>query len=77
MGVTYMIICLADFCVFPIMWNILQIVQHTTISEWQPITLSGSGLFHISMGAILGVSAYGRTQEKIANQSSPTNTTTT
>jgi len=30
-----------------------------------PITLQGAGLFHLAMGAILGIAAYGRTQEKL------------
>jgi hypothetical protein len=30
-----------------------------------PITLQGGGLFHVAMGAVLGVTAYGRTQEKL------------
>ena len=33
---------------------------------WQPITLKANGLFHASMAALLGVSAYSRSQEKIA-----------
>ena len=33
--------------------------------QWVPITLQGGGLFHVAMGAVLGVSAYGRTQEKL------------
>jgi len=28
--------------------------------------LQGAGLFHLSMGAIIGVAAFGRTQEKLA-----------
>jgi hypothetical protein len=28
--------------------------------------LQGAGFFHIAMGAVLGLSAYGRSQEKIA-----------
>jgi hypothetical protein len=34
--------------------------------QWNPITLQGAGLFHMAMGAILGIAAFGRTQEKIA-----------
>jgi hypothetical protein len=34
-------------------------------SQWQPLTLQGAGLFHIAMGAVLGIAAYGRTQEKL------------
>jgi hypothetical protein len=37
--------------------------------QWVPITLQGGGLFHVAMGAVLGVSAYGRTQEKVAGAS--------
>ena len=36
----------------------------TTIG-WDPLTLKGAGMFHLSFGAILGVSAYTRGQEKI------------
>jgi hypothetical protein len=34
-------------------------------TQWQPLTLQGAGLFHIAMGAVLGIAAYGRTQEKL------------
>ena len=34
---------------------------------WQPLTLMGSGMFHISFGAILGVSAWSRGSEKAAS----------
>jgi hypothetical protein len=34
--------------------------------QWSPITLQGAGLFHMAMGAVLGIAAYGRTQEKMA-----------
>ena len=36
---------------------------------WQPISLQGAGLFHIAMGAVLGIAAYGRTKEKIEGAS--------
>jgi hypothetical protein len=29
-----------------------------------PLTLQGAGFFHIAMGAVLGISAFGRTMEK-------------
>lgn len=35
-------------------------------SEWQPLTLLGGGLFHLAFGAILGVAAYTRGQEKVS-----------
>lgn len=63
----YIAICFVDFMVFPILWNVAQIafLKTIVITPWDPLTLKGGGLFHISMGAILGVTAYGRTQEKI------------
>jgi hypothetical protein len=33
---------------------------------WTPLTLQGGGLFHLSFGAILGVSAFARGREKVA-----------
>lgn len=34
--------------------------------EWQPLTLMGSGMLHLAFGAILGVAAFTRGQEKVA-----------
>lgn len=65
MGYMYMLICLLDMAVFPIAWSILQAATHQPITQWNPLTLQGAGLFHIAMGAVLGISAFGRTQEKI------------
>ena len=38
----------------------------TSTNLWNPLTLQGGGLFHISMGAVLGVAAWTRGQEKLA-----------
>ena len=66
MGWMYMLVCMADFVVFPILWSLVQVVGDGKVeSQWMPITLQGAGLFHIAMGAILGIAAYGRTQEKL------------
>ena len=35
------------------------------MTQWNPLTLQGAGLFHIAMGAVLGIAAFGRTQEKL------------
>jgi hypothetical protein len=66
MGWMYMGICTLDMAVFPVLWSVLQMFQNTTITQWQPLTLQGAGLFHIAMGAVLGIAAFGRTQEKLA-----------
>ena len=66
MGWMYMAVCAMDFMVFPVLWSILQSISHGQInSQWQPLTLQGAGLFHIAMGAVLGIAAYGRTKEKL------------
>ena len=66
MGWMYMGICTLDMAVFPVLWAVLQMFQNTSITQWQPLTLQGAGLFHIAMGAVLGIAAFGRTQEKLA-----------
>jgi len=70
MGWMYMTVCITDFVIFPILWSILQAIGAGQVtSQWQPVTLMGAGLFHISMGAVLGIAAYGRTKEKIEGAS--------
>jgi len=63
----YMAICAFDFILFPILWSLIQSIGDGKVeSQWMPITLQGAGLLHLSFGAILGIAAYGRTQEKLA-----------
>jgi hypothetical protein len=66
MGWMYMVVCMFDMILFPILWSLLQTFTHTSITQWNPLTLQGAGLFHIAMGAVLGIAAFGRTQEKMA-----------
>ena len=67
MGWMYMVVCICDFVVFPVLWSILQAVLHTAnITQWNPLTLQGAGLFHLAMGAVLGIAAWSRGQEKMA-----------
>jgi hypothetical protein len=54
-----------DMVIFPILWSLLQTLTHSPITQWNPLTLQGAGLFHIAMGAVLGIAAFGRTQEKL------------
>ena len=53
MGWVYMITCTTDF-------------MKQAPTPWQPLTLQGAGIYHISMGAIVGVAAFGRTKEKLS-----------
>lgn len=70
MGWMYMTICIFDFILFPILWAIIQSYQNGAASialrQWDPLTLQGAGLFHMAMGAVLGVAAWSRGQEKLA-----------
>jgi hypothetical protein len=66
MGWMYMVVCTCDFVLFPVLWSLLHAVLHTAnMAQWNPLTLQGAGLFHIAMGAVLGIAAFGRTQEKL------------
>ncbi|CAB5220667.1 Holin of 3TMs, for gene-transfer release [uncultured Caudovirales phage] len=65
MGWMYMIVCTMDMVIFPIIWSIAQVLTKQPITQWDPLTLRGAGLFHMAMGAVLGIAAFGRTQEKV------------
>lgn len=71
MGWLYMVICLMDFIGFPLISMFLPVFfKHDGITAnyvaWQSLTLSNGGLIHLAFGAILGVSAWTRGQEKLA-----------
>ena len=66
MGWMYMIVCMMDMVIFPVLWNLAQVLTKQPIIQWNPLTLQGAGLFHLAMGAVLGIAAFGRTQEKMA-----------
>ena len=69
MGWIYMATCTTDFVIFPVLWSVLQAISHGQVtSQWQPLTLQGAGLYHIAMGAVLGIAAYGRTKEKLESK---------
>ena len=73
MGWMYMLVCTADFVFFPILWSLVQVLGDGKVeTQWSPITLQGAGLFHMAMGAILGIAAYGRTQEKLGDKAGAT-----
>lgn len=66
MGWTYMVICIFDMMIAPILWSLLQAIDKGVVSQqWNPLTLQGAGLFHLAMGAVLGIAAWSRGQEKI------------
>lgn len=69
MGWLYMGMCACDFIIFPIIAMFLpQIIPGLTYIPWKSITLDNGGLIHMAFGAILGVAAWTRGQEKIAGR---------
>jgi len=78
MAITYMATIWYDFMLGPILFNLMQFYGNDqTLTSWTPLTLQGGGLYHLSMGAILGIAAWTRGKEKIAmieNTPTPTDT---
>jgi len=72
MGWMYMVVCFCDMVLFPVAWALLQAMLKQPVTQWNPLTLQGAGLFHLAMGAVLGIAAWGRTQEKVAGAASNT-----
>ena len=67
MAITYMATIWFDFIVGPVIFNVLQYYNPgQAVTSWTPLTLQGGGLYHLAMGAILGISAYTRGKEKVA-----------
>lgn len=73
MGWLYMVICAFDFVIFPLITIFLPVFRNVLgvdfpYNTWQSLTLSNGGLIHMAFGAILGVAAWTRGQEKIAGR---------
>ena len=70
MAMMYMSVCAFDFILAPILWAVVQFWEtqaaNDAFRQWQPLTLQGAGLFHMAMGAVLGITAWSRGQEKLA-----------
>lgn len=77
MGWLYMAICAFDFIIAPILAMLmpvyLKMLGDTSIEyvPWKSITLENGGMIHLAFGAILGVAAWTRGQEKLAMMSEP------
>jgi hypothetical protein len=61
----YFAVCLFDFIIAPVLTMFFYFYTSGVYVPWAPITFAGGGLYHLSMGAIVGVSAWSRGQEKI------------
>jgi hypothetical protein len=74
MAIVYMAINICDFILFPVLWTLVQFWENQAANDafrqWEPMSLQFGGLVHIAFGAILGISAWSRGQEKIAQSKS-------
>lgn len=71
MAWAYMAICIFDFIIGPILRVWFMAYTGQIIEPWTSLTLSEGGMFHMSMGAIVGVSAWTRGQEKLTAMNNP------
>ena len=71
-ALVYLFICLCDFFVGPLWWNLLMwgscdevlaAGKNCQTSRWEPLTLQMGGMFHMSFAAILGVTAWRKKDE--------------
>jgi hypothetical protein len=63
----YFVTCIFDFIIFPIGWTVAQVnIGIQVLQPWVPLTIQGGGLYHLAMGAIVGITAWSRGKEKIA-----------
>ena len=65
----YLAVCLFDFMLAPIMLMVFSYLTGAGYIAWTPLTLQMNGFYHLSMGAIVGVSSWSRGQEKITKLS--------
>lgn len=60
----YFAVCICDFIIFPLI-AFYYAKETGNDFKWDPMTLKDSGFYHMTMGVIIGVSAWTRGQENI------------
>lgn len=64
MAWTYLCICVFDFVLAPVLNYTFFSKITQDFQQWKPLTMIDGGLFHLSMGAIIGITAWQRGEEK-------------
>ena len=60
----YFAVCIFDFIIFPV--AAMYIAKETGHDfDWEPLTLKSGGFYHMTMGVVIGVSAWTRGQENL------------
>ena len=60
----YFAVCIFDFIIFPCV--AMYIEKETGHDfDWEPLTLKSGGFYHMTMGVVIGVSAWTRGQENL------------
>ena len=84
-ALVYLFICLCDFFVAPLWWNLLMDAYcHKMVDlgkvcdtgRWVPLTLQAGAMFHLSFGAILGATAWRKKDEVAIHNNNKSNSTT-
>lgn len=62
----FFVIVSFDLFFAPIIWNVFQTLNHAPLTQWDPITLKGAGLYYLAILSILGIASWTKGQEKLA-----------
>jgi hypothetical protein len=60
----YMAVCIFDFILAPILTGLYSAYMHE-YHAWEPLSTGHGGLYHVAMGAVLGITVWSRGQEKM------------
>lgn len=66
----YMAVCIFDFIMAPILMGIYS-VYAGEYHAWEPLSTGHGGLYHVAMGAVLGITVWSRGQEKLLQLNNP------
>ena len=63
---SYLVVCVFDFMLGPILNGVFAYITSTPLVSWTPLTVQAGALYHIAMLSIITATAWGRTKEKLA-----------